>query len=256
MSDLTDQHGQVGSTAVAVSGTLSQMFDFPENQNAFDIQAIPSGVAVSGVINYDNPWYGCRFTTPINGLAHLRSPHSNWFIIKSDNITNGSAPFAFSIKWKYISLWSKLTPRQVFLVVTADPNLNLDTCIYRNVHTSETATLEPDSSPVTFNRNKLGALLRLIYKPSNELKDHEIGDAIEDISNILNDSDFLSLDALFESIDTERISIEMMLVLLRTSFMARDKIANWFSFLDLSMNEVERRGRDPKRVFRGLKNSK
>jgi len=113
--------------------------------------------------------------------------------------------------------------------------------------------LEQDNSLLTFNTDKLGSLLRLLYKSSDELKDSEIGDAIEDISIILNDSDFVTMDALLESIDIERISIEMMLALLRTSFMAREQIGNWQSFLDLSMSEVSRRGRDPKRVFRGLK---
>lgn len=95
------------------------------------------------------------------------------------------------------------------------------------------------------------SLEQILRKPSEELKDFELADAIEMIDKLLRQRSLDVIDKLLEFNPVE-LSIEGMIALVRTTFAARNILVNWAKFLAEAIQEVSRRGRDPDRVFFGL----
>jgi hypothetical protein len=95
-------------------------------------------------------------------------------------------------------------------------------------------------------------LLKYLLKPTADIKDADIGHAIGLFSELLAQTKFRVVDDIFEAIDADKISIEMMIVLLRTSFSARSSLRQWRAFYSRAIETLSSRGRDPTVVLRGL----
>ena len=94
--------------------------------------------------------------------------------------------------------------------------------------------------------------LQFIYKESGELTDRNIATVISGLSSLLSVGSFSMVDTILGALDIERISIEIMISLLRTSFAARSELERWDGFRQAAVGEVARRGRDPEKVLRNL----
>ena len=97
-----------------------------------------------------------------------------------------------------------------------------------------------------------GTLLRILYIPSAQLLDANIVEAIRELSKLLNAHRFETVDAILSAVEPGKLSVEMMITLLRTTYLARTDLANWSTFLRQAADEIRRRGRDPGQVLRGL----
>jgi hypothetical protein len=106
-------------------------------------------------------------------------------------------------------------------------------------------TVEPDNADQ-------GVLLGLLYASGQKLRDTDIADAIRELSKLLISGRVAAVDAILDAAQPRKMSIEMMITLLRTSYAARNSLRGWSKLVERAEDEVRRRGRDPVKVFRGL----
>lgn len=60
------------------------------------------------------------------------------------------------------------------------------------------------------------------------------------------------INQLLVDVDTSRVSVEAIVAMLRSSFVVRDKLTNWGSFLTRAIIEINKRGISHKSLLRGL----
>ena len=95
-------------------------------------------------------------------------------------------------------------------------------------------------------------ILSLLYVESRQLQDRDLATVIRELSKILNSGRTEIVDTIMEGADPGKLSIEIMITLLRTTFTARDLLQGWRDFLSRAHIELGKRGRDPSKLLRGL----
>lgn len=94
--------------------------------------------------------------------------------------------------------------------------------------------------------------MNTLYKSSETLKDKDIAGAIGEINKLLNEDKFELIDSLFCTIDLSRISFEIIIALLRSSYPARKLLDQWEELLARAYDEIRSRGRNPDKMLWGL----
>jgi hypothetical protein len=108
------------------------------------------------------------------------------------------------------------------------------------------------AASISFDEQELATLFRLLRASAEQLRDSDIAEAIRELSKLLSSGKLQTVDAILNAIQPTELSVEMMITLLRTSYVARTSLQSWATFLERARAEVTRRGRNPAKVFRGL----
>jgi hypothetical protein len=87
---------------------------------------------------------------------------------------------------------------------------------------------------------------------SNRATSDELITTINRLNIVLKDRDFALMDVIFRKLDVTKISPEMMLAFIRTTFAARSKLGEWCKLRDRVRAELSSRGYDPDILLRGL----
>ena len=99
------------------------------------------------------------------------------------------------------------------------------------------------------------AMLDFLYSYNSKNDEISMADLtkVDDfLSGAIAGKNFAVVEKLFNSLDTDKVSMTFLVGLLRFSFPARECIGNWKDFLNRCMEESDKRGRDTRELFQGL----
>lgn len=90
------------------------------------------------------------------------------------------------------------------------------------------------------------------FPSEDSISDHQISEIISSMDKLAWKNDWDRLSQIYADLNPEALTVVEMIAYLRTSFTYKNKITSWASLRDRCKVELERRGRDPARVLRGL----
>jgi hypothetical protein len=80
----------------------------------------------------------------------------------------------------------------------------------------------------------------------------ELITTINGLNIVLKDRNFELMDAIFHQLDVTKLSPEMMLAFVRTTFAARSKLGEWAQLRERTRAELSSRSLDPEVLMKGL----
>lgn len=83
-------------------------------------------------------------------------------------------------------------------------------------------------------------------------RDAEAVPAIIASNRLMAEKRYDELDLIFESAQTDFLSVAMIITLLRTTYAGRQHLSAWEGLRDRAHVSLAKRGRDPQRVLMGL----
>jgi hypothetical protein len=99
-------------------------------------------------------------------------------------------------------------------------------------------------------------ILSLLYLGSDSIRDADLATVIRELSVLLAAGRWGAVDTIFDAAEPSKLSLEMILTLLRTSFTARHELSAWHRFLNRATEEITNRGQNPSKLLRGLNSPK
>lgn len=95
------------------------------------------------------------------------------------------------------------------------------------------------------------ATLEMGNRPARSTPD-ELITTINGLNIILKERNFQLMDAIFRQLDVTKISPEMMIAFIRTTFAAKSKLGEWCQLRDRIRDELSSRRFDPDTLLQGL----
>lgn len=89
-------------------------------------------------------------------------------------------------------------------------------------------------------------------RTERELTSRELGDIVDKINRMLNKGQFKEYDQMLESFDPSKMLVQEMIAYSRCSFMARNKLKYWKTFVAECSSELSDRGLQGHRILQGL----
>jgi hypothetical protein len=86
-----------------------------------------------------------------------------------------------------------------------------------------------------------------VYTSSETLKS-----MYSNIQTAIEDKQYSVIDNIFSSLQVEKTPVDAMIALLRYSYIEKERFRNWEALLNRATVELDRRGIDSKKIFRGL----
>jgi hypothetical protein len=123
-----------------------------------------------------------------------------------------------------------------------------------NFYSTFVANQEPLGKELGYGSPSISANLPWLVtlELGNRATSDELITTINRLNIVLKDRNFELIDAIFRQLDVTKISPEMMLVFIRTTFAVRSKLGEWFRLRDRVRAELLSRCFDPDTLLRGL----
>ena len=123
---------------------------------------------------------------------------------------------------------------------------------------SKNGRAEIELSPPTDDRPLESKVVQLDWLPllntdaTQKLTQPELQRVTQGLIDLLKTDNFQTLNSVFESVDIQKTSQDVLVSLLRTNFVARSLITNWNDFLNKTKEVLNQRGVNAPKVLKGL----